>query len=152
VYYSTAYNAAILVRNGVVTSINSDSPDLIRHLYHEAAKTQKYGNLTDDEALSLITLNPAKQLGIENRVGSIEVGKDGDFAIFKNHPLSIYGVPQYTVVDGVVRFDRAKDPADMRLMPDPKETIDVTIHKAAGHNHEDCMQGAEFARIFGLNR
>jgi imidazolonepropionase-like amidohydrolase len=151
VYYSTAYNAAILVRNGVVTSINSDSPDLIRHLYHEAAKTQKYGGLSDDEALSLITINPAKQLGIEARVGSIEVGKDGDIAIFKNHPLSIYGVPQYTIVDGMVRFDRANDPADMRLLVDTKETIDVTIHKAAGHQHDDCMQGTDFENIFGHN-
>ena len=146
VYYSTAYNAAILVRNGVVTSINSDSPDLIRHLYHEAGKTQKYGGLTDEEALALITINPAKQLGIENRVGSLEVGKDADFAIFKNHPLSIYGVPQYSIVDGIVRFDREKDPADMRLMPDPKETVDVTIFES-GHDHDNCMQGVE--SLFG---
>ena len=83
VYFSTAYNAAILTKNGVVTSINSDSPDLIRHLYHEAAKTQKYGGLSDDEALSLITINPAKQLGIESRAGSIEMGKDGDFAYLR---------------------------------------------------------------------
>jgi imidazolonepropionase-like amidohydrolase len=75
VYYSTAYNAAILTKNGVITSINSDSEELIRHLYHEAGKTQRYGGLNDNEALSLITINPAKQLGIENRVGSIEVGK-----------------------------------------------------------------------------
>jgi imidazolonepropionase-like amidohydrolase len=67
VYYSTAYNAAILTKNGVVTSINSDSDELIRHLYHEAAKTQKYGGLTDDEALKLITLNPAIQLGIDQK-------------------------------------------------------------------------------------
>ena len=70
VYYSTAYNAAILTRNGVLTSINSDSGELNRHLYHEAAKSQKYGGLTDDEALALITINPAKQLGIGDRVGS----------------------------------------------------------------------------------
>ena len=146
VYYSTAYNAAILVRNGVVTSINSDSPDLIRHLYHEAGKTQKYGGLSDDEALSLITINPAKQLGIENRVGSLEVGKDGDVAIFKNHPLSIYAVPQYSIVDGLVRFDREKDAGDMRLMPDPKETIDVTFYET-GHSHDNCMQGVE--TLFG---
>lgn len=153
VYYSTAYNAAILVKNGVVTSINSDSGDLIRHLYHEAAKTQKYGGLTDDEALSLITINPAKQLGVESRVGSIEVGKDGDIAIFKNHPLSIYGVPQYTIVDGIVRFDKVNDAADMRVWADPKESIEVTIHnKAAGHNHENCMQGTDFENIFGLNK
>ncbi len=65
VYYSTAYNATILTRNGVTTSINSDSGELIRHLYHEAAKTQKYGGLTDEQALALITINPAKQLGID---------------------------------------------------------------------------------------
>jgi imidazolonepropionase-like amidohydrolase len=147
VYFSTAYNAAILTRNGVVTSINSDSPDLIRHLYHEAAKTQKYGGLSDDQALSLITINPAKQLGIEARVGSLEVGKDGDVAIFKNHPLSIYGVPQYSIVDGIVRFDRAKDANDMRLMPDPKETVDVTFFE---NGHDNCMEGVE--DLFGLNQ
>jgi imidazolonepropionase-like amidohydrolase len=157
VYYSTAYNAAILVRNGVVTSINSDSNDLIRHLYHEAAKTQKYGALTDDEALALITINPAKQLGIENRVGSIEVGKDADIAIFNAHPLSVYAVPQYTLVDGVVRFDRKNDAADMRLMPDPKENLDTaTLHEYTGHNHDACLQNTEFlftAKIFGsINR
>lgn len=143
VYYSTAYNAAILTRNGVVTSINSDSPDLIRHLYHEAGKTQKYGGLSDDEALALITINPAKQLGVENRIGSIEAGKDGDIAIFKNHPLSIYGVPQYTLVDGIVRFDREKDPADMRIMVDPRQTVDVTMYEI-GHDYDFCMADAGF--------
>lgn len=143
VYYSTAYNAAILTRNGVVTSINSDSPDLIRHLYHEAGKTQKYGNLTDDEALALITLNPAKQLGIDSRVGSLEVGKDGDVAIFRNHPLSIYGVPQYTLVDGMVRFNREKDAADQRIMVDPRQTVDVTMYEY-GHGYDFCMEGADF--------
>lgn len=139
VYWSTPYNAAILVRNGVVTSINSDSPDLIRHLYHEAGKTQKYGGLSDDETLSLITINPARQLGVEARVGSIETGKDGDIAIFKNHPLSIYGVPQYTIVDGIVRFDREKDAADMRIMVDPRQTVDATLYET-GHAHDFCMQ------------
>jgi imidazolonepropionase-like amidohydrolase len=147
VYYSTAYNAAILTRNGVVTSINSDDAELTRHLYHEAAKTQKYGALTDDEALSLITINPAKQLGIENRVGSLEVGKDGDVVIFKNHPLSVYAVPQYTFIDGVLKFDRAKDADDMRIYVDPKQTIDVTdavFEEHGAHNHDECMKNAEF--------
>ncbi len=121
VYYSTAYNAAILVRNGVITSINSDSGELIRHLFHEAAKTKRYGQLTDDEALALITINPAMQLGIDSRVGSIEVGKDGDIAIFENHPLSIYTIPLLTVVDGIVRFDVKNDPKDMRIDIDPEE-------------------------------
>ena len=144
VYYSTAYNATILTRNNVVTSINSDSGELIRHLYHEAAKTQRYGDLTDNEALRLITINPAIQLGIDDRVGSIEVGKEGDIAIFNNHPLSIYAVAQKTIVDGMVRFDIEADPDDMRLDIDPEEKISTFID----HSHEEedrCMQDtAEF--------
>ena len=145
VYYSTAYNAAILTRNGVVTSINSDSKELIRHLYHEAAKAQKYGRLTDNESLRLITINPAIQLGIDDRVGSIEVGKEGDIAVFKNHPLSIYARAQFTVVDGVIRFDSTHDPVDMRVDVDPEEDIPAFIDSAkhSGHNCEEgCMQGA----------
>jgi imidazolonepropionase-like amidohydrolase len=142
VYYSTAYNAAILTKNGVTTSINSDSDELIRHLYHEAGKTQKYGDLSDDQALALITINPAKQLGVADRIGSIEVGKEGDVAIFQNHPLSIYGMPMYTIVDGVVRFDRANDPADMRIYVDAKEKIDVTFWEK--EDFDRCMQNTEF--------
>jgi imidazolonepropionase-like amidohydrolase len=154
VYYSTAYNAAILVRNGVVTTINSDSGELIRHLYHEAAKTQKYGGLTDDEALSLITINAAKQLGVENRIGSLEVGKDGDVAIFKGHPLSVYTIPMQTIVDGIVRFDREKDPDDMRIYVDPKAQIDAVTFYGNNHDHSECMRDAEEATayMFELNK
>jgi imidazolonepropionase-like amidohydrolase len=124
VYYSTAYNASILTNNDVLTSINSDSEELDRHLYHEAAKTQKYGDLTDTQALKLITLNPARQLGIAGRVGSIEEGKDADLAIFSEHPLSIYAICRQTIVDGVVRFDRSEDPDDMRLYVDPEAEVE----------------------------
>ena len=140
VYYSTAYNAAILTRNNVVTSINSDSGELIRHLYHEAAKTQRYGDLTDNEALRLITINPAIQLGIGDRIGSIEVGKEGDIAIFNNHPLSIYAVAQKTIVDGIVRFDIDSDPDDMRLDIDPEAKISTFIDHSA-QEEDRCMQG-----------
>lgn len=153
VYYSTAYNAAILTKNGVTTSINSDDGELMRHLYHEAAKTQKYGGLTDDQALALITINPAKQLGIENRVGSIEISKEADIAIFKNHPLSIYTVPMFTLVDGVVRFDREKDPADMRIYVDPKQAVDEGAYDDNRNRHESCMEGAgyNFVNMFEQN-
>ncbi len=140
VYYSTAYNATILTRNGVITSINSDSGELIRHLYHEAAKTQRYGDLTDEEALKLITLHPAIQLGIGDRVGSIEVGKEADIAIFNNHPLSIYAVPQKTIVDGVVRFDIEKNVSDMRIEVDPEEDISAFIESTKEHEADRCMQ------------
>ena len=140
VYYSTAYNAAILTKNGVVTSINSDSGELIRHLYHEAAKTQRYGDLTDNEALKLITLNPAIQLGIDSRVGSIEKGKDGDIAIFKNHPLSVYAIPQKTIIDGIIRFDIEKDADDMRLSVNPEEKVMPILYFE--RDREACMEGS----------
>ena len=143
VYYSTAYNAAILTKNGVVTSINSDSRELIRHLYHEAAKTQKYGGLTDNEALKLITINPAIQLGIDDRVGSLEKGKDGDVAIFNKHPLSIYTIPQYTVVDGVIRFDINEDPTDMRIDIDPEAAIPAFMETLDHSEDDSCMQGVQ---------
>ena len=141
VYYSTAYNATILTRNGVVTSINSDSGELIRHLFHEAAKTQRYGDLSDEEALALITINPARQLGIDTKVGSIETGKDADLAIFSGHPLSIYAIPQVTIVDGIVRFDKAHDPADMRLYIDPQESSPTYYGQ---EDVEGCMRDTEF--------
>jgi len=140
VYYSTAYNAAILARNGVRTSINSDSAELIRHLYHEAGKAQRYGQLTDDETLALVTINPAHQLGIADRVGSIAVGKDADLALFRGHPLSTYTIPVMTVVDGVVRFDRDADPDDQRILVDPALAVDDgTLHE----DHESCLQDVQ---------
>jgi adenine deaminase len=79
---------------------------MMRHLNIEAAKAMKYGGLTEDEALATVTLNPAKQLGIENRVGSIEVGKDADLVIYDKNPLSIYAKVQKVLIDGNVYFDR----------------------------------------------
>ena len=142
VYYSTAYNAAILARNGVRTSINSDDAGLIRHLYHEAAKTQRYGDLTDEQALAMITLHPAWQLGIDDRVGSIEVGKDADLALFSDAPLSVYTRVDLTVVDGVVRFDRLRDGDDQRLWVDPAEEISET--RFADRHTDACMEGVAF--------
>ena len=141
VYYSTAYNATILTRNGVVTSINSDSGELIRHLFHEAAKTQRYGDLADEEALALITINPARQLGIDQKVGSIEVGKDADIAIFSAHPLSVYAIPQMTIVDGIVRFDINSDPADMRVYIDPEEDTPTYYGQ---EDVDGCMRDTEY--------
>ncbi|WP_194775656.1 amidohydrolase [Pararhodonellum marinum] len=141
VYYSTAFNAAILTRNGVVTSINSDSGELIRHLYHEAAKTQRYGELSDEEALALITINPAKQLGIEQFVGSIEVGKQADLVVFDEHPLSVYAVPQMTFVDGVKYFDINEDQDDQRLKVSATEMVEPIYLKE--HDHK-CMQDVDF--------
>src|SRR5262245_44228365 len=108
-YDAIPYNAAILTRAGVVVSMNSDSDERARRLNIEAAKAMRYGDLTEEEALKLVTLNPAIQLGIQNRVGSIEVGKDADLAIWTAHPLSVYARVDTTFVDGEIFFDRQQD-------------------------------------------
>ena len=107
-YDAIPYNAALLTRKGVVVSLNSDdlSAELTTRLNTEAAKTIKYGGLSEDEALALITINPARQLEIDSRVGSIEPGKDADLTLFDKHPLSAYARVQKVLIDGAVYFDR----------------------------------------------
>ena len=108
-YDAIPYNAALMTQRGVVVSVNSDDAEEARHLNQEAAKMMRYGGLSEVEALKLVTLNPAIQLGIEKRVGSIEAGKDADLVIYDKHPLSIYAVAQKTLIDGQVYFDRKRD-------------------------------------------
>ncbi len=103
------YNAAIMVRKGVLVSINSDSAEHARRLNTEAAKTIKWGGLTEDEALALVTINPARQLRIDQRVGSIEVGKDADVVIWTKHPLSSYAIVERTYIDGIAYYDRQRE-------------------------------------------
>jgi imidazolonepropionase-like amidohydrolase len=108
-YDAIPYNAAIMTRAGVVVSMNSDSDERARRLNIEAAKAMHWGDLTEEQALKLITLNPAIQLGVQDRVGSIEVGKDADVAIWNGHPFSVYSRVDTTFVDGTIFFDRAQD-------------------------------------------
>jgi imidazolonepropionase-like amidohydrolase len=103
------YNAALMMKKGVIASLNSDDAELMRHLNTEAGKTMKYGGATEDEALAMVTLNPAKQLGIDNRVGSVDVGKDADLVIYDKFPLSDYAKVQKVLIDGTVYFDRDKE-------------------------------------------
>jgi imidazolonepropionase-like amidohydrolase len=110
-YDAIPYNAAIMAAHGVKVSMNSDSDELARRLYWEAAKAMKYGGVSEAEALKMVTLNPAWQLGIDKRVGSIEVGKDADIAIFSAHPFAPDTRVEQTLVDGIVYFDRSKDVA-----------------------------------------
>lgn len=102
-------NATIMHEQRVLTSINSDSPDLARRLNTEAAKMTKYGGMSPEEALKLVTLYPAQQLRIETKVGSLEPGKDADFVIWNGHPLSNYTHANQTWIDGRKYFDRAED-------------------------------------------
>ena len=108
---------------GVVVSINSDSGEEMRHLNLEAAKTIKWGGNTRDEAIRLVTLNPAIQLRIDDRVGSIEVGKDADLVIYSGDPLSNYAVVEQTIVDGQVYFDRRHDMELRAALAEEKEML-----------------------------
>ena len=117
------YNAALMHKKGVLVSLNSDSGELMRHLNQEAAKTVRYGGLTDDEALAMITINPAKQLAIDNRVGSIEVGKDADLVIYDKHPLSNYAKVQKVFIDGQMYFDRDKDMGERAVKAERRKML-----------------------------
>ena len=103
------YNAAIMTRVGLNVAINSDDAEMARRLNQEAAKSVKYGGLSEEQCLKMVTLNPAKMLHVDDRVGSLKVGKDGDVVLWSDNPLSIYAKALYTIVDGTVYFDRAKD-------------------------------------------
>ena len=107
------YNAAIMTKVGLNVAINSDDAEMARRLNQEAAKSVKYGGLTEEEALKMVTINPAKMLHVDGKVGSIKVGKDADLVLWSDNPLSIYAKAEKTMVDGIVYFDREKD-AQMR--------------------------------------
>lgn len=111
------YNAAIMQKVGLNVAINSDDAEMARRLNQEAAKIVKYGGVTEEEALKMVTLNPAKMLHVEDKVGSLKVGKDGDVVVWSDHPLSIYAKSLYTIVDGTIYFDRNKD-EQMQMMVD----------------------------------
>ncbi|HEV7857330.1 MAG TPA: amidohydrolase family protein [Pyrinomonadaceae bacterium] len=123
-YDAIPYNALILTRAGVNVSLNSDSDERARRLNIEAAKMLKYGDLTEEEALRMITLNPAQQLGIETRVGSIDVGKDADVVIWNGHPFSIYSRVETTFIDGDIFFDRQQDQARRASLRRERATLE----------------------------
>jgi imidazolonepropionase-like amidohydrolase len=136
-YDAIPYNAALMMRKGVLVSLNSDDPELMRHLNTEAAKTMKYGGLTETEALSTITINPAKQLRIDNRVGSLEVGKDADMVLYDGHPLSNFAKVTKVLIDGQVYFDRDKD---LEARPEKAEQKQLLITKAADEKKKAASQ------------
>lgn len=132
-YDAIPYNAAILWKNGVVVSINSDSDERMRRLNLDAAKVMKYGGVPEEEALKMITLNPAKQLGIDKRTGSVETGKDADLVIWSEHPFSPYTRVETTMIEGEVYFDRNQDIAKRgELEKERQELEKLDQNKAPG--------------------
>ncbi len=132
-YDAIPYNAYILWKNGVNVSINSDSDERMRRLNLDAAKVMKYGGVPEEDAFKMITINPAKQLGIDKRTGSIEVGKDADIVIWTAHPFSVYSRVETTIVDGEILFDRNKDAQKRTDMAKEIETLEkLEVNKASG--------------------
>lgn len=105
------YNAYLMNKVGLNVAINSDDAEMARRLNQEAAKSVKYGGMSEEEALKMVTINPAKMLHVDDRVGSIKAGKDADLVLWSDHPLSIYAKAEKTMVDGTIYFDREKDAA-----------------------------------------
>jgi imidazolonepropionase-like amidohydrolase len=169
-YDAIPYNAALLELAGCHCSLNSDSADLTRRLYHEAAKTLRYGGLSESKALAQVTLNPAWQLGIDGRVGSLDVGKDADLALFDGHPLSVYSRCEYTFVDGECLFERRYAAGEARAVnptgasfgpiecPDPSQLplpggggvyalVGGTVHPVSGPPIENGVLVIDHGRI-----
>ncbi|MBC7797698.1 MAG: amidohydrolase [Pyrinomonadaceae bacterium] len=133
-YDAIPYNAAILWKNGVKVSINSDDNARMRRLNLDAAKVMKYGEVPEQDALQMITLNPAIQLGIDKRTGSIEVGKDADLAIWTAHPFDVYARVETTMIEGETYFDRSKDLANRPKLERERAELEKAEPNRVGAN------------------
>ncbi len=127
VYEGIAYNAATLLGQGVLTCLHSDDAEMGRRLNQEAGKIVKYGGVSETEALKLVTLNPAKILHLDDRMGSIRVGKDADLVLWTDHPLSIYARASKTMVDGIIYFDEERDARMKEQMETDRNRIIANI-------------------------
>ncbi|NVJ63907.1 MAG: amidohydrolase family protein [Flavobacteriaceae bacterium] len=114
------YNAAIMQREGVTVAINSDDAEMNRRLNQEAAKTVKYGGMSEEEAWKMVTINPAKLLHLDHRVGSIKEGKDADLVLWNDHPMSVYAKAEKTLIEGAVYFDLEEDLAKRKTLQKQK--------------------------------
>jgi imidazolonepropionase-like amidohydrolase len=119
-YEAIPYKMLIHYENGVRTSVNSDSAERVRRLYQEAARGVKYGGVPENECLKMITINAAMNLGIDHRVGSLEVGKDGDIAIFSHYPLHTPARIEMTIIEGEIYFDRSETDIAADWVLDPE--------------------------------
>ena len=132
VYDAVPYNGALMHQRGAVVSFNSDSSDLARRMNLEAAKAVKYGGVSEAEALKFVTLNPAKQLRIDHRVGSLEKGKDADFVIWSDHPLSTQAQADETWIEGRQYYDRAKAKARTKAIAEERAALVAKARAKSG--------------------
>ena len=150
-YDAIPFNAALLTEAGANVCIKSDDAELMRHLNLEAAKMVKYGGVSEAQALAMITINPARELGLEDRLGSIEVGKDADIALFNAHPFDAFSRCELSLIDGEAYFQRhepggkpAPGPATTSAMPRlPSRSRNRTIEIAAQPKGVFALVGAD---------
>ncbi len=127
------YNAAIMQSQGVTVAINSDDREMMRRLNQEAAKTIKYGGMTELEAWKMVTINPAKLLHLDDRVGSIKEGKDADLVLWSGNPLSVYSKAEKTMIEGITYFDLEKDQAQREaIKKERNELVKMMLEEKAG--------------------
>ena len=128
------YNGAIMHNAGVTVAFNSDDAEMSRRLNQEAGKAVKYGGVSEEDAWKFVTLNPAKLLHLDDRMGSIKVGKDADLVLWSDHPLSIYAKAEKTMIDGVVYYDASKIEAQLQADGQEKQKIisQMLIEKEQG--------------------
>ncbi|NIO59918.1 MAG: amidohydrolase family protein [Acidobacteria bacterium] len=131
------HNGAIMWDRDVVVSFNSDSSELARRMNTEAAKAVRYGGVPEDEALKFVTINPAIQLGIEDRVGSLEKGKDADFVVWSGHPLSTYSICEQTWIDGRKYFDREEDLAAREAIAAERQALLAKVRAESEEKEEE---------------
>ena len=132
VYDAIPYAGSLMHARGAVVSFNSDSSDLARRMNLEAAKAVKYGGTSEEDALSFVTLTPAKQLHIDKWVGSLEVGKDADFVLWSGHPLSTQSICEQTWIEGKQYYDRAKAPARAKTLAAERTALLTKARKKNG--------------------
>jgi imidazolonepropionase-like amidohydrolase len=155
------FNAALMYRLGVTTAINSDDAEMARRLNQEAAKMVKYGGISEEDALKAVTLNPAKLLHLDHRMGSLKPGKDADVVLWSDHPLSVYAKPEKTFVDGVPYFDLERDQSlreelrqerqrlIQKMLADKGEKVPVPASSAAKSSVLHC-EDVENGELEGL--
>jgi imidazolonepropionase-like amidohydrolase len=157
VYDAIPYDASLMRDRGVVVSVNSDSTELARRMNLEAAKVAKWGDVPREEALHFVTINPARQLGVESHVGTIEKGKDADLVVWSGDPLSTATRADQTYIDGLLYFDRAHDVAARAAQDDERKSLVADARKAKEgepqsgepwapsylHRNSGCMDGHE---------
>ena len=125
---------------GANVCIKSDSEELVRHLNLEAAKMVKYGRVTEAEALAMITINPARELGLDKFIGSIEVGKDADIAIFNGHPFEAFSRCELTLIDGEIYFERREPKKDRGVRPGTHHTMPSTTEAARSWKFDPAIR------------